>query len=63
MKAFILIVAIFLSCMPFLSSAFSGSVRSISRGIKGMRMEYIPDGLTKQQWEAIKKKEGANKDL
>jgi hypothetical protein len=47
------------------ASAFSTSnmrqiVRSPGRLLK---MEYIPDGMTKQQWEAMKKKEAeANKN-
>lgn len=41
-------------------------VRAASRtgGARSLRMEYIPDGLTKSQWDKIKKKEkDAKKNL
>jgi len=39
------------------SNGFRPSGSISSKSVRGLRMEYVPDGLTKQQWEAIKKKE------
>ena len=36
--------------------AFAPRSSLLSCKIHGIRMEYIPDGLSKQQWEALKKK-------
>ena len=44
------------------SSSFSGS--QVASGVANrasMSMEYIPDGISKAQWEAMKKKELAKK--
>ena len=40
-------------------SGFSvhGSNAIVRSSVRTMRMEYIPDGMTKAQWEAIKRKE------
>lgn len=54
----IFVVLIVTSCQAFRAvSAVSNRLAKAN-----LKMEYIPDGMTKAQWEAIKKKEAeANK--
>jgi hypothetical protein len=52
------VLAILCACCLDQASAFQAASRGVSRAAKGgVTMEYIPDGLSKAQWAAIKKKE------
>jgi hypothetical protein len=51
------VLAILCACCLEQVSAFQAASRGVSRAAKRVTMEYIPDGLSKAQWAAIKKKE------
>lgn len=52
-KLFVVIICTFIIYVHGFSSV--NAVTKIRRN--GIKMEYIPDGLTKQQWEELKKRE------
>jgi hypothetical protein len=59
MIASLFIVALILSA-GMMATAFS-TMGSVSRvACRGVKMEYIPDGMSKAQWEALKRKEEEN---
>ena len=59
---FSLILALFL--ISILSGHGFNSIKSVSTARKSLiSMGYIPDGLTKAQWEAIQKKEADEKKV
>ena len=65
MTRFIIVIVLF-AVMAAAVAAFrptSGFARSgaVTRSSQGLKMEYIPDGFSKKQWEELKAKEAADK--
>jgi hypothetical protein len=58
MSAMLLLLVVAVLCT--LSHSFNGALRPSSRFLvaRSLSMEYIPDGITKDQWAAMKKKVG-----
>ena len=56
MVTLVLILSVAL-CLISTASGFQARPAGVSRVRGNLAMEYIPDGLTKEQWKALKKKE------